>query len=226
MTRRASLTATAAACLLLTSCGDTSVQTASTTELASHESTAGAPQPQISSAAVPVGSRPTAVEPVTAKRALPASEESRLPAAVSPSVAAPESPSLVTATLRSDLRQIRAGEEFTLTLNVEIAEGWHIYAVDRPTGPAVRTAIELPLPAGLESAGNWTLPDPIPDDSTAGEPAFVYHGSIAFQRRLRAARGTPGPISLSGTLRYQACDRDSCRAPAKLKFDTSLQLVP
>jgi DsbC/DsbD-like thiol-disulfide interchange protein len=129
--------------------------------------------------------------------------------------------------LRTDRKQIRAGDEFTLTLDVEIAEGWHIYAVDRPSGPAVPTAIELPLPAGLEAAGNWTLPEPALDDTSAGEPAFVYRGSVAFQRRVRAAGGgTRGSIPLSGTLRYQACDRASCRPPAKLKFDTSIELVP
>jgi DsbC/DsbD-like thiol-disulfide interchange protein len=110
---------------------------------------------------------------------------------------------------------------------VQVAEGWHIYAMDRPTGPAIATEIQLNLPAGLESAGKWTSPEPSLDNTTPGEPAFVYEKPVAFQRPVRVARGTtPGSVTIGCILRYQVCNRVSCRAPAELKLQTVIKVVP
>ena len=57
----------------------------------------------------------------------------------------------MTATLQTDKNAVRDGDAFTVTVNVQIAPGWHIYAVDRPTGVALPTKIRLELAAGLES---------------------------------------------------------------------------
>ncbi|HEX4071444.1 MAG TPA: hypothetical protein VHX68_09750, partial [Planctomycetaceae bacterium] len=83
-----------------------------------------------------------------------------------PARQAPSQQSPVTATLQTDKNAVRDGDAFTVTVNVQIAPGWHIYAVDRPTGVALPTKIRLELAAGLESTGKWTSPEPSLDDSS------------------------------------------------------------
>jgi DsbC/DsbD-like thiol-disulfide interchange protein len=133
----------------------------------------------------------------------------------------------VTVSLRTDKTTVRAGETFNVTVDVQVADGWHIYAMDRPTGVAMPTKLELELPAGVESAGDWTLPDPSLDNSSGGEPAFVYEGTAAFRKSLRVKPGAAaGPSSLRCDFRYQACDRFSCRTPTTLKLEASIQITP
>ncbi|HUE13336.1 MAG TPA: protein-disulfide reductase DsbD domain-containing protein [Planctomycetaceae bacterium] len=152
--------------------------------------------------------------------AAPASERTVVAATPNPS-------SPVTATLRSEKTAVRPGESFAVTIDVQIAGGWHIYAVDRPTGPAVKTQLQLDLPKGFESAGDWSLPDPSLDESSAGEVAFVYRGSVAFRRSVRVKPGTsPGAKPLRCMIHYQACDQFSCRPPADLKLEAFIQVVP
>ena len=144
-----------------------------------------------------------------------------------PESAAPEPGSPVTATVKTDKSKVRAGEEFTLTVDVQVAEGWHIYAMDRPTGPATATEIQLNLPAGLESKGKWTSPEPSMDNSSPGETTFVYEKPVAFQCPVRVAGGTaPGSFNIGCVLHYQVCNRVSCHAPAELKLETAIRVAP
>jgi DsbC/DsbD-like thiol-disulfide interchange protein len=132
----------------------------------------------------------------------------------------------VTATAKADKTELRPGDAFDLTVDVKVAAGWHIYPIDRPTGPALPTRIAFELPKGLEWAGNWTSPGPVLDASSAGEPNFVHEGTVAFRRRVRVSRDAQtGGLTLRGTLRSQACDRFSCRPPAELSLQTEVRIA-
>jgi hypothetical protein len=144
-----------------------------------------------------------------------------------PPIAAIDASAPVTAAAKPDPTRLRAGESFALIVDVQIAKGWHIYAIDRPTGPALPTSISIGLPKGLAWDGNWTFPDPSLDESSLGNPSFLHEGAVTFRRRVRVARDvSPGPLSLRGALHYQACDRYSCRAPAQLTLQTEIHVVP
>jgi DsbC/DsbD-like thiol-disulfide interchange protein len=205
------------AVLLLASCDQTSTATPRQPS-ASAEPTANAPPV----AAGPPVERRLSSTPIT-PAAASATSKPAPPAADTPDPNAP-----VTATLRIDKTKARAGEEITVTIDVHIKSGWHIYAIDRPTGPAIATDLKLQLPNSLQPDEKWTTPEPSLDEaSSAGEPAFVYAGPVAFQRRLHVARdAAPASIPIRCTLCYQACDRTSCRAPAELKFESSIQIGP
>lgn len=218
ISKRVSLACLAIGWLLLSSCDKTSPATARQSGALSGGGAPGAPAAAIRPAAAPRVSTPSIALQT------PPSEAKKSSA---PPVEAQESGSPVTATLRTDRAAVRAGEEFTVTVDVKIARGWHIYAIDRPTGPALATEIRLELPCSLQSAGKWTSPEPSLDDSSPGEPVFVHAGSVAFQCSLRAARGAaPGPIIVRCAFRYQACDRFSCRAPAEIELQSSIRVVP
>ncbi len=210
------LAATAASCLLLAACDHTVP--------AKVEQSGAAPAVREKTGTVataPSADRPAASAPLAVKPSVAARKSS------DPPRASPDSNSPVTATIRTDKSAVRVGESFTVIVDVQIASGWHIYAIDRPTGVALPTKIRLELPAGLESTSKWTSPEPSLDDSSAGEPAFVYHDAAAFQQTLRVKQGaTTSPMVIRAELSYQVCDRFSCRAPTTLKLQTSIQIVP
>ncbi len=143
-----------------------------------------------------------------------------------PPSATTEADSPVTAAAKPDPASVRAGEAFTVLVDVHITKGWHIYAIDRPTGPALPTSITIELPKGLAWDGNWTFPEPSLDESSLGDPSFVHQGVVTFRRRVHVARDvSPGPRPLRGMLHFQACDRYSCRAPAQLLLQTEIDVV-
>jgi DsbC/DsbD-like thiol-disulfide interchange protein len=209
--QRSSLAVSVVACLLLGACDQTGPATV--------RQEGGAPA--TSEKAAPIAVAPPAPAKSTAANSTPAQKPTD-PPRQAPS---PESP--VTVTMRTDKNTLHGGESFTVAVDVQIASGWHIYAIDRPTGLAVPTKIKIELPAGLASASDWKSPEPALDDSSAGEPAFVYHDAAAFQQTIRVKPGTPaGPMVIPAEFRYQVCDRFSCRAPATLKLQTLIQIVP
>jgi DsbC/DsbD-like thiol-disulfide interchange protein len=144
-----------------------------------------------------------------------------------PPNATTEDDSPVTALAKTDPANVRAGGVFTVVVDVQMTGGWHIYAIDRPTGPALPTSITIGLPKGLAWDGNWTFPEPSLNESSLGHPSFVHEGAVTFRRRVRVARDvSAGQVPLRGRLNYQACDRYSCRAPAQLTLQTEMHVVP
>jgi DsbC/DsbD-like thiol-disulfide interchange protein len=208
--QRSSLAVSVVACLLLGACDRTGPPTVRQE---------GA-EPATSEQAAPIAVAQSGPAKPTVAKSTPAQKPAEPPRQ------GPSQQSPVTATLRPEKNAVRDGDTVTLTVEVQIAPGWHIYAVDRPTGVALPTKIRLELPAGLESTGKWTSPEPSLDDSSAGEPAFVYHDAAAFQQTIRVKHGAAaGPMVVRAELSYQVCDRFSCRAPTALKLQTSIQVV-
>ncbi len=115
----------------------------------------------------------------------------------------------------------RPGGSVWLVVRVATAPGWHITAAKGSLGREVATSLELKLPKGFEADSDWSLPEPTP--GSGGR--LTYDGSFAFRRRIRLAADVPsGPAVASCTLRYQACDAFSCRAPDEetLRADLSV----
>jgi hypothetical protein len=135
--------------------------------------------------------------------------------------------SLITASATVDPPTARAGDTFTVRVEVQIESGWHIYAIDRPTGPSIPTSFNFELPKNLAWDGDWTGSEPALDDTHPDEPSFIYTGSVSFSRRMRVAQGAaPGAVTLRGNLHYQACDKFSCRAPTREPLKTEITIVP
>jgi len=162
--------------------------------------------------------------PVTEKTPAPTTTP---PAPTVVTKAATKIDSLITASATIDPPTARAGDTFTLHVEVQIESGWHIYAIDRPTGPSIPTSFNFELPKNLAWDGDWTGSEPALDDAHPDEPSFIYTGSASFSRRLRVAQGAaPGAVTLRGNLHYQACDKFSCRAPTREPLKTEMTIVP
>jgi hypothetical protein len=165
----------------------------------------------------------------------PAAEQEKPPAAPAlpaptkapPPKAAATAGSVVTVSATADPLTARVGETFTIRVDAQIESGWHIYAIDRPTGPSIPTSINFELPKSLTWEGDWTGPQPNLDESHPEEPTFIHAGSVAFLRRVRVARDAPsGLVSLGGSFHYQACDRFSCRPPTQLPIQAEIRIDP
>ncbi len=148
--------------------------------------------------------------------------------AVAPSKpgSAPRSDGVVTASALVDRPKVRAGDTFTIRVEARIETGWHIYAIDRPTGPSIPTSIDFKLPKTLAWEGDWNGPEPTLDDAHPQEPAFYYEGAAAFTRAVRVAKDAPaGSLGLEGALHYQACNQKSCHAPTQESVRAEIQIV-
>ncbi|WP_165227325.1 hypothetical protein [Aquisphaera insulae] len=131
----------------------------------------------------------------------------------SPLTVPPPKPARVAARAECSPAKLRPGEEFTLTVRVEIKDGWHIAAMKGSRGPEVATSLAISMPFDVEPAGEWTGPEPIPGN----EGRLTYTGTIEFRRRLRVGKNRySGPLDGACTLGFQACDPFSCMPPAEL----------
>ena len=126
-------------------------------------------------------------------------------------VADPNSENVVTFGGGLDKATLSTGEIATLGIRARIADSWHIYAIDKPTGVNVATKLELTLPPGVEEVGNWSIPEahPISDDT------YAYDSDVTFRIQLKVtSAATPGPAAIECKIGHQACTDAMCRPPA------------
>jgi len=117
---------------------------------------------------------------------------------------------------------IRRGDQAVLTIRVETAPTWHIYAVEGSGGPAIATVLRLELPKGVEAEGEWFCPKPI----KSADGQMVYEGELEFRRKLRVGSDAAlGSLKVACELGYQACDPFSCHPPTKTELIAKAKVV-
>lgn len=99
--------------------------------------------------------------------------------------------------------EVKVGETFIVTVELEIPAGWHIYPV---TATTTGTPTELKV-AGAESAGSPSGPPTKTHPAEKDQAAYEYYdGKVTLKYPLRLTDGAvPGPLDLSGKLSYQIC---------------------
>jgi len=124
-------------------------------------------------------------------------------------------------------REIASGLTVPLTLQADIAKGWHIYSLtQKPGGP-------IPLRLELVGAGDvvvrGVIKAPQPDrifDKNFGIETELYSGNPRFTIPV----GVPGR-SLTGvrkfqvSARYQVCSETLCLPPRTDKLDAALRIA-
>ncbi len=114
----------------------------------------------------------------------------------------------------SESRLSPSGEvDLVITLNV--AERWHILALD-PSGRSSRaTVFALTLPKGLETSGDWRAPQPA--RGLDGQP--ILEGEAVFRRTIRVAKDAPpGVLQVDCSATVLACDPFHCRPRETITF--------
>ncbi len=126
----------------------------------------------------------------------------------------PEKPVVAVALLRPD--KGKTGDTLDLVIEIHIAAGWHIYAVDTPAGSPIPTSVVEKLAEGVEGAQAWQYPKAV---ASPDGHASIYEGKLTFRRPLRITpRAHVGSLDIACELTYQACDPFHCLPPQTLSL--------
>ena len=124
-------------------------------------------------------------------------------------------------------RKIVSGRTVPLTLEAEIAKGWHIYSLTQKPGGPIPLRIELVGAADVIVRGIIMAPQPERAfDKNFGIETEVYSGKPRFTVPV----GVPGR-TLAGlrkfqvAARYQVCSETLCLPPRTDKVDVSLRIA-
>lgn len=116
----------------------------------------------------------------------------------------------VVATLVTDVKAVRPGQDFRVGVLLAIPSGWHIYW-KIPGQAGMATSVDLKLPKGFR-AGPLRWPRPETFTLAGGVISYGYSGSV-----LLWATVTPPPdlkpgseIALGAKVAWLACDADRC----------------
>ena len=132
----------------------------------------------------------------------------------------------VTASLSLDRVELLPGDVETIVVELQIKPGWHIYAMDGPTGIASPTQIDMELPTVIETSGKWTALPPVVDPDSSSGPVSIYHAIATFSTTAKvAADPGQGSFPLRVKIGYQACDRFSCRPYEELELTSEVRIV-
>ena len=124
-------------------------------------------------------------------------------------------------------REIVSGRTVPLTLQADIAKGWHIYSLNQKAGGPIPLRLELLGAADVLVRGVIKAPQPERAfDSNFGIETELYSGKPRFTIPV----GVPGR-SLTGVrrfqvaARYQTCSATLCLPPRTDKLDVALRIT-
>lgn len=124
----------------------------------------------------------------------------------------------VSARLRCQPKHVRSGEFTEIAVEFRVAPLWEIHTVDAMP-PETATAIDLELPNGIETAGDWETPPPQTSLSPAGKP--IYAGQFAIRRKVRVTdSAAAGEHQIECRATFQACNEQQCLRPAEIEMET------
>ena len=131
-----------------------------------------------------------------------------------------EQPVLIEAHLAKD--DSYQANSMQLVVNIQIFDGWHIYAHVSDSGMFYETKLELNLPEGLKKVGEPVSPAMEADGEDM--EMFVYKGDIQFRQPLAVdpkILNKQNPIKLM--IGYSACNDYMCRAVQFFEKDLYVQ---
>jgi thiol:disulfide interchange protein DsbD len=105
--------------------------------------------------------------------------------------------------VRPEKAEVRVGEVFRVSIDVEIPKGWYIY----PTHPTTTGTPTKFVFEGAEVAGKVQEPKAKTKPAEAGLEAYDYHeGAVTFTVPIYLKSGpAPGPHEVKGLVDYQIC---------------------
>lgn len=117
------------------------------------------------------------------------------------------------------------GRDIDVVVNLQIKEGWHVYANPVGAENLIPTTVDLAADQPLAvTKVEYPTGEAKVLASSGDEKVSVYEGQASIKVRLRLkddAKAMPGSIDLK--VRYQACNDRSCLAPASLAVPITLE---
>ena len=105
----------------------------------------------------------------------------------------------------------RPGETAFVTLVANVADGWHMYSLDSPSGRPLEVHLDE-LPRGLALIGRTSETEPGTAYDPGLEEEYHYHDgrSRIWQRISISNQAEEGETVISGSIRYAACREGLC----------------
>lgn len=140
----------------------------------------------------------------------------------------PKRPEPVRWSVASAPKQVRAGQVFRVTLLARVAEGWHLYSMEKKEGGPIPTTIAVPGPQWFRLAGAVETPVGITSfDEGFDMEVETYLGEAEFIVPIEALRDVkPGELKLKVAARYQVCDNRECLPPKTVELEAPIRVVP
>jgi thiol:disulfide interchange protein DsbD len=121
--------------------------------------------------------------------------------------------------LQSDVqgKKLTANLNFKAALKADIESGWHLYALEQPTGGPIATTISVTKDKPFSLDGKIDSPEP----KTKFDPNFnidtkYFENSVTFAVPLRSTVDTAGD-ELSLDVRFQLCNDTFCLPPKTVR---------
>lgn len=129
---------------------------------------------------------------------------------------------------RSRAHTIVAGRGVPVTIEAQIANGWHIYSLSQKPGGPIPLTIRL-LDSG-DAAIRGVIKAPQPErqfDKNFGIETELYSGNPRFTVEVAVpGRSSPGVRKVQLAARYQVCSETLCLPPRTDKVDVMLRVAP
>ena len=114
-----------------------------------------------------------------------------------------------------------AGTKTTVLVEMTLGPKWHVNSHTPAEDFLIPTDLTLKASAGKLSPIRY--PKHVERKFAFSEkPLRVYEGTVRFEADLNLPAGAKGPVSLSGTLSYQACNDEQCFMPEKVPLEAKL----
>jgi hypothetical protein len=114
-----------------------------------------------------------------------------------------------------------AGAKTTVVVEMTLGPKWHVNSHTPAEDFLIPTELTLKASAGKLSPIRY--PKHIERKfAFSDKPLRVYEGTVRFETDLDLPAGAKGPVSLSGTLGYQACNDEQCFMPEKVPLEAKL----
>ncbi|HYL92584.1 MAG TPA: protein-disulfide reductase DsbD N-terminal domain-containing protein [Alphaproteobacteria bacterium] len=123
---------------------------------------------------------------------------------------------------------VSAGHKAPVIFTFRIQTGYHINS-NQPTAPElIPTQLHFSLPGDVV-IGKLQYPagqlKSFPFDPT--QKLSVYSGDFTIRAVVVAEpQASPGPLTVHGELKYQACDNNACYPPKKLPITFNVRISP
>ena len=120
---------------------------------------------------------------------------------------------------------VRPAQRTVLTIEIELAEGMHVYGRPLPDG-------YIPVEVSVEGGEVLELVEveyPVAKElgfEVIGETLPAYEGRLALKAHCLGRAREKQHARIRVQLRYQACDKHECYLPQTLDFDLPLEVLP
>jgi uncharacterized protein len=106
-----------------------------------------------------------------------------------------------------------------ITITLDVEKGWHAYAnpVKNDDFVDCQTDVKLTGKKALDSVQIDYPPGKLVVDAKTGAKYYTYEGKVTIKATVKRAKGDSDPIQV--TVKYQECNGNTCKMPAKVNLE-------